>query len=412
MPETYDLIVHSHLRWDGVFQRPHQIMSRLSRQRRVVFIEEPLFLDSEPAGGGCPPSAGSGVRLEARQAGAAEGRGRAAGGRTPGAQRALGRSPGPNITVVQTFLPPQEEFLPAVSRQNQRLNREPIETFLARGGYRDVVRWHYAPMAIYLAGACSERAVVYDCMDEFSAFKGAPPDLVDHERELMRQSGIVFTGGRSMYENKRAYHSNIYRFDSGVDVEHFQQATLPNTLIPDDADELPHPIIGYYGVIDERMDREAIRLMAEREPSWQLLLIGPVTKIDAATLPQARNIHYTGQRPYEDLPGYLKAFDVCLIPFADNEATRYLSPTKTLEYFAGLRPVVSSPVADVVEHHGDIVRIARSPAEFVTQVRAALTEENRERLREGLKRAKAHTWDSLVAQMSDLVDQVLSRKSH
>jgi len=310
---------------------------------------------------------------------------------------------------VRTFLPPQEEFLPAVSRENQRQNRELIQAFLARGGYRDVVRWHYAPMAIYLAGACSERAVVYDCMDELSAFKGAPPDLIERERELMRQADVVFTGGRSMYENKRVYHSSIYRFDSGVDVEHFQKATLPETLVPDDADELPHPIIGYYGVIDERMDLEAIRLMAQRQPSWQLLLIGPVTKIDKATLPQGRNLHYTGQRSYEDLPGYLKAFDVCLIPFADNEATRYLSPTKTLEYFAGLRPIVSSPVADVVEHYGDIVRIARSPEAFVTQVRAALTEDNRQRLREGLKRAKEHTWDSIVAQMSDLVDQALNR---
>src|SRR5439155_12590377 len=182
-------------------------------------------------------------------------------------------------------------------------------------------------------------------------------------------------------------HSNIYRFDSGVDVDHFQQATLPDTLIPDDADELPHPIIGYYGVIDERMDLEAIRLMAEREPGWQILLIGPVTKIDPASLPQAPNIHYTGQRRYEDLPGYLKAFDVCLVPFADNEATRYLSPTKTLEYFAGMRPVVSSPVQDVVEHYAEIVRIARSPEEYITQVRAALTQDNRARLRQGLEHA-------------------------
>lgn len=382
LPETYDLVVHSHLRWDGVFQRPHHVISRLSRKHRVLFIEEPIFLDELSGGPAGPP------RLETRLVGA-------------------GLVPTPNVTVAQPFLPPQAEFLPAVSPENQGLNRALLETFLARGGYRNVVRWHYAPMAIYLAGVCSERAVVYDCMDELSAFKGAPPDLIDRERELMRQADVVFTGGRSMYENKRAFHDNIYRFDSGVDVEHFRRATVPETLVPDDADELPHPIIGYYGVIDERMDLEAIRLMAEREPSWQLLLIGPVTKIDAALLPQRRNIHYTGQRRYEDLPGYLKAFDVCLIPFADNEATRYLSPTKTLEYFAGLRPVVSSPVADVVEHYGDIVRIARSPQEFEAQVRAALTEDNRNRLRQGLERAKEHTWDSIVAQMSDLVVQVL-----
>jgi glycosyltransferase involved in cell wall biosynthesis len=375
LPETYDLVVHSHLRWDGVFQRPHHLISRLARRHRVAFIEEPIFLEG-----------GSGVRLETRL------------------------EP-PNITVVQPFLPPQAEFLPAVSVENQRLNRGLVEEFLARAGFQDVIRWHYAPMAVYLAGACSERAVVYDCMDELSAFKGAPPELIERERGLMRQADVVFTGGRSMHENKRAFHRNIYRFDSGVDVDHFQKATLPDTLVPDDADELPHPIIGYYGVIDERMDLEAIRRMASEEPGWQLLLIGPVTKIDEATLPRAANIHYTGQRSYEDLPGYLKAFDVCLIPFADNEATRYLSPTKTLEYFAGTKPIVSSPIADVVEHYGDLVRIARSPEEWVAQVRAALTEDNRERLRQGLERARAHTWDSVVAQMGDLVEQALQRTS-
>jgi glycosyltransferase involved in cell wall biosynthesis len=316
----------------------------------------------------------------------------------------------PNITVVQPFLPPQEEFLPSVSPENKRLNRGLVEEFLRRAGFQHVVRWHYAPMAVYLAGASSERAVVYDCMDELSAFKGAPPELIEREQELMRQADVMFTGGRSMHENKRVHHSNIYRFDSGVDVAHFQKATLPDTLVPDDADELPHPVIGYYGVIDERMDLEAIRLMARQEPGWQLLLIGPVTKIDESVLPQAPNIHYTGQRSYEDLPGYLKAFDVCLIPFADNDATRYLSPTKTLEYFAGTKPIVSSPISDVVEHYGDLVRIARSPEEWVSQVRAALREDNRERLRKGLQQARAHTWDSIVAQMSDLVDQTLRSK--
>jgi glycosyltransferase involved in cell wall biosynthesis len=373
LPETYDLVVHSHLRWDGVFQRPHHIISRLARRHRVAFVEEPIFLEDS-----------SGVRLETRL------------------------EP-PNITVVQPFLPPQTEFLPSVSPENQRLNRGLVEAFLARAGFQDVVRWHYAPMAIYLAGACNERAVVYDCMDELSAFKGAPTELIERERELMRQADVAFTGGRSMHENKRAYHSNIYRFDSGVDVDHFQKATLPDTLVPDDADELPHPIIGYYGVIDERMDLEAIQRMAQREPGWQLLLIGPVTKIDEATLPRASNIHYTGQRSYEDLPGYLKAFDVCLIPFADNDVTRYLSPTKTLEYFAATKPVVSSPIGDVVEHYGDLVRIARSPEEWVSQVRAALTQDNRERLRQGVERARTHTWDSIVAEMGDLVGQALAR---
>lgn len=385
MAEPYDLVVHSHLRWDGVFQRPHQILSRLARHRRVAFIEEPIFLDSEAAG---ESSVRGKVRCELNT-----------------------YQPGENITVVQPFVPPQEEPLPSVSPENRRLIRGLVEEFLARERYRDVVRWHYAPMAIYLGGACSERAVVYDCMDELSAFKGAPPELIEHERELMRQADVMFTGGRSMHENKRAYHPNIHRFDSGVDVEHFQKATRPETTIPEDADRLPRPIIGYYGVIDERVDLEALRQMAEAEPGWQFLMIGPVTKIDESALPRLPNIHYAGQRSYDDLPRYLKAFDVCTILFADNTSTRYLSPTKTLEYFAGLKPVVSSPVADVVEHYSDLVRIARSPEEWIAQVRRALTEREPARRRAGLERARQKTWDSIVAQMADRVENALHSAS-
>jgi glycosyltransferase involved in cell wall biosynthesis len=384
LAERYDLVVHCHLRWHGVFQRPHQILSRLAKSpgRRVAFVEEPIFLDPDGTNGGPTGPA----RLETQQ-------------------------PLPEITVLQPYVPPQAEFLPAVSTENQRLVRGMVEEYLAQERYRDVVRWHYAPMAIYQAGACSERAVVYDCMDELSAFKGAPPELIERERELMRQADVMFTGGRSMHEKKCALHPNIHRFDSGVDVDHFQKATRPETRVPADAAALPHPILGYYGVIDERMDLDAIRHVAEREPGWQILMIGPVTKIDESALPRLPNIHYTGQKGYDELPGYLKAFDVCLIPFADNDATRYLSPTKTLEYFAGMKPVVSSPVADVVEHYSDLVRIARAPEEWVTQVREALSDTNNARLRAGLDRACSHTWDSIVEQMAEQVERALRARS-
>jgi glycosyltransferase involved in cell wall biosynthesis len=278
-----------------------------------------------------------------------------------------------------------------------------VAEWLQSSGYRDVIRWHYAPMALYLAETCSERGVVYDCMDELSAFKGAPPELMDRERELIAQAAVVFTGGRSIFEAKRPLHPNTYRFDSGVEVEHFQQAARPETTLPDDAAQLPRPIIGYYGVIDERMDYEALEYLARRHPEWSLLMVGPITKVRDEDLPKAPNIHYTGQRPYSDLPRYLKAFDVALILFANNAATRYLSPTKTLEYFAGLKPVVSAPIADVVENYADIVRLARSPQEYDHAIKAALTEDNSERLRQGLDRARTHAWDAIVHQMREIV---------
>jgi glycosyltransferase involved in cell wall biosynthesis len=192
-------------------------------------------------------------------------------------------------------------------------------------------------------------------------------------------------------------------------MEHFEKAARPETPVPADAARLPHPIIGYYGVIDERMDFAAIEHMARAETGWQILLVGPVTKIREEDLPRASNLHYTGQRSYAELPGYLKSFDVCLVPFADNPATKFLSPTKTLEYFAGRKPVVSSPIADVVENYADIVRIARSPEEYVVQVRLALAEADADRERRGLEAAREKTWDRIVTQMEEIIEELTTR---
>jgi UDP-galactopyranose mutase len=366
------MVVHCHLRWDGVWQRPQQIMSRMARKRRIAFVEEPVFLPE-----------GEAPRLEVREA--------------------------DGVTVAQPHVPPQEEGLPKVSPANQQAIRDLVGPFLQQHGFAGGTRWHYAPMAVYMRDLSASPVVVYDCMDELSAFKGAPPELVERERELMAEAQLMFTGGLSMWLNKRRSHANCHRFDSGVDVDHFARAARPDTPIPQDARSLPGPVLGYYGVIDERMDYDAVRALSAAFPQGKVLLIGPVAKVDPAELPQAGNIVYLGQRTYGELPGYLKAFDVALVPFADNEATRYLSPTKTLEYFAGLKPVVSSPVKDVVENYAEIVRLARSPEEYVSAVRAALSEDNTERARRGLDRAREKTWDAIVAEMEALLAETTER---
>jgi len=366
------MVVHCHLRWEGVWQRPQQLLSRMARRRRIVFIEEPMFL---------PP------------------------GHTPDLK--VWEANG--LTLVQPHVPEQQEHLPAISAANRQIIRDLVGPFLRERGFCGGIRWHYAPMAVYMRDLCGSGTVVYDCMDELSAFRGAPPELIERERELMAEADVMFTGGLSMWLNKKQHHPNCHRFDSGVDVEHFQNATLEETEIPEDARNLPRPILGYYGVIDERMDYDALRALSQAFPEATLLLIGPVTKVDPAELPQAKNIVYLGQRSYDLLPRYLKAFDVALVPFADNPATKFLSPTKTLEYFAGEKPVVSSPVKDVVENYADIVRIARSPEEYVAAVRAALSEDNRERARMGLERAQEKTWDAIVAQMEELLAEAQER---
>lgn len=372
MSSKSPMVVHCHLRWDGVWQRPQQILSRMARERRICFIEEPIFL-----------APGEEPWLRTREEG--------------------------GVTVAQPHVPAQEEHLPRVSAANQEIIRGLVGPWLEANGWTGGVRWHYAPMATYMRDLTRDHTVVYDCMDELSAFRGAPPELVERERDLMAEADVMFTGGLSMYLNKRQHHANCHRFDSGVDVDHFQRATRAETPVPEDAQGLPGPVIGYYGVIDERMDYGAIRALSAAFPDGTILLVGPVTKVDPAELPQAPNIRYTGQRTYNDLPGYLKAFDVALVPFADNEATRYLSPTKTLEYFAGLKPVVSSPVKDVVENYADIVRLARTPEEYVAAVRAALAEDNQDRARRGLEKANEKTWDAIVQQMTALVDDAERR---
>jgi UDP-galactopyranose mutase len=365
LSEEKPMVVHCHLRWDGVWQRPQQILSRMARNRRIAFVEEPIFVHGEAP------------RLVVREAN--------------------------GVTILQPHVPPQEEHLPRVSDANKKIVRELVGPYLQEHGFTGGIRWHYAPMATYLADLTNDSLVIYDCMDELSAFKGAPVELVDRERELMNEAAVMFTGGLSMWQNKRQHHAHCHRFDSGVDVEHFHQATLAETQVPDDARNLPHPILGYYGVIDERMDYEAIQALADAFPEGTILLIGPITKVDPAELPKGPNIVYTGQRGYPDLPRYLKAFDVALVPFADNPATKFLSPTKTLEYFAGLKPVVSSPVKDVVENYSDIVRLAYSPAKYVSAAKAALAEDNTERARLGLEKANEKTWDAIVAQMEALI---------
>ncbi len=371
MTKDTPIVVHSHLRWSGVWQRPQQILSRLAEHYRIAFVEEPVFDDGQQPN----------MRVEE------------CGG----------------VTVFQPCVPAQREHLPSVSVENQRLILDLLRPLLQTHGYTGGVRWHYAPMALYLRDASESSTVVYDCMDELSAFKGAPPELVDRERELMAEADLVFTGGASMFENKRQHHPNCYRFDSGVDVEHFRQATLAETAVPDDIAELTHPVIGYYGVIDERMDYDAIRALSSAFPHGSILLVGPVTKVDPAELPRAANIHYTGQRSYGELPGYLKAFDVALVPFAVSPATRYLSPTKTLEYFAGEKPVVSSCIKDVVDNYSSIVRLARSPQDYVDGVAACLEEQDAERRRRGVLAAEARTWDAIVSEMRELLETALER---
>jgi len=282
------------------------------------------------------------------------------------------------------------------------------EDLVREHGLADYTLWFYTPMLLRAAERLSPGLVVYDAMDELSLFKGAQPELLPRERELLRLADVVFTGGVSLGKAKARVHGNVHAFPSGVEADHFRQALDPATPVPDDLDGLPHPRIGFFGVIDERIDLALLDEAARRRPQWSFAMIGPVLKIDERDLPQLGNIAYLGQQQYRDLPGYVKGFDVCMMPFALNDATRFISPTKTLEYMAAHKPIVSTPVADVVGAYSGAVRIAGTAPDFVHEIEAALSETEDERTSrvERERRILArNAWDAIAARMDQIMDE-------
>jgi glycosyltransferase involved in cell wall biosynthesis len=374
----YPFVVFSHLRWNFVYQRPQHLLSRLATRHRVLFVEEP---DPDPSGE---------LRWERSE-------------------------PERNVTV---YRPRTRSLAPGFHPEQLAEIAALMPELRAEAGSGDPVAWLYTPLALPLIDTLRPSAVVYDCMDELSLFAGAPPELHERESALLARADVVFTGGPSLFRSKQGRHGNLHCFSSSVDAEHFGRARPRRppgvrAVEPVDQVDLPRPRLGYYGVLDERLDFSLLDAMAEAHPEWQIVLVGPVAKIDAATLPRRSNLHYFGQRSYGELPAYLAGWDVCLLPFALNDSTRFISPTKTLEYMAAERPIVSTPITDVAEPYADIVRIAGEPRAFIAACEAALDEpaEGRAiraaRMREVIART---SWDGTAAAMEQLVTDALARR--
>ena len=358
------ILVHSHLRWDFVWQRPQQILSRLAKDHPVLFLEEPQWKDAP-------------LSLEVSE-------------------------PYPNVTRVVPVLRRGEHAtvdgqLEAIIAPLHRTLRE----HAALAGRFDMpVQWFYSPMsAPSLLDQFGAGPVVYDCMDELANFRYAPSDIAEREKLLLDRADVVFTGGYSLYESKSRHHSNVHFYGCGVDFAHYARAREPETEIPPEVATLPRPVAGYFGVIDERIDYDLLQHLAHRMLEVSIVMVGPVVKVEEGALPKARNIHWLGQRSYSALPALVKAFDVCLMPFALNEATQYINPTKTLEYMAAGKPVVSTAVPDVVRNFTPVVAIARSHADFEAAVRSALENSPEASIAAGIERARKASWESIVGEM-------------
>ena len=333
MPTLTPLVVFSHLRWDFVYQRPQHLLGRLAADRPVFFVEEPV------------PSADGANRFEVS-------------------------TPAPGVTVCRPHTTAAGGgFCDAQNKVLAQMVRQLVAEFTS--GTYDL--WFYTPLALPLADGLNPRVVVYDKMDDLASFQGASPELRGREEALLKRADVVFTGGPSLYRSTKGRHRNCHCFSSSVDARHFAQAAT-RMAEPTSQVKIARPRLGYFGVIDERFDAPLLAAVAAARPQWQFVMVGPVVKIDPATLPQAANIHYLGQQRYEDLPAFLSGWDVALLPFARNEATRSISPTKTLEYMAAGKPIVSTPIADVADPYGDVVGLAETPAEFVTACELALKE--------------------------------------
>jgi UDP-galactopyranose mutase len=365
------IVCFSHLRWDFVFQRPQHLLSRFARTRPVYVFEEPIWDETITT-----------ARLDLRTCEKS------------------------GVVVAQPHLPW------SLAGCEEATLKQLLDGMLKARRLRRPIAWYYTPMMLPFSRHIQTSAVVYDCMDELSQFRFAPPTLLALEAELLRRSDVVFTGGFSIYEYKKDQHANVHAFPSSVDKAHFAQArTMAETDLPADLSTIARPRLGYYGVIDERLDYDLIAAVADARPDWSIIMVGPLAKVTAEDLPKRANIHWLGGRSYPELPAYLAGWDVALMPFALNEATRFISPTKTPEYLSGGRPVVSTRITDVERSYGKLeaVAIADTPAEFVAACEHALALGRSGPWLEAIDLAlKDLSWDSTQERMSALVDKAVS----
>lgn len=348
----YDMLVFCHLRWGFVYQRPQHLISRLSKSLKVLFVEEPIpYTETE----------GGGFELE-------------------------------TINKNLHVLKPKAKDIAGIS--------DILKKFLSERQFQ--VGWFYSAAFSEILSDFKFGRVIYDCMDELSLFRGASPELVKQEKFLLSEADIVFTGGKSLYEAKSKNHENVHCFPSSVEREHFSIA-LEDLPLPEDIKEINRPIVGYFGVIDERIDLQLLHEVAVLRPQVNFVMIGPLAKIGEEDLPREKNIHYLGMKAYKDLPHYIAAFDVAMMPFALNDATRFISPTKTLEYMAAQKPIISTAIKDVERDYSHCIRIIKDPEGFATAIDQMLKLESTEIKKDYQKILDNTSWDNTAEKMKQLI---------
>jgi len=363
-----NIICLSHLRWNFVYQRPQHLLTRFAKTHTIYYIEEPLFHENDDR---------NEITLTNE-----------------------------NIHIITPYLNKNNPEN-ITERQHDLLKK-----LLYEKNINNYIFWYYSPMMLLFSHDFNPSLIVYDCMDELSAFKFAPPQLKQSERELFEKADVVFTGGHSLFQAKKDLHKNIYPFPSSIEKEHFSKARI-HTQEPKDQQDIPHPRLGFFGVLDERFDAELIRAVADKKPEWNFIFLGPVVKINTNDLPNNKNIHYLGGKSYNELPAYISGWDIALIPFALNESTKYISPTKTPEYLAAGKPVISTAIQDVVSPYGDenLVSIIHSAEEFIKAAELQLQQTSKAKWLKRVDEFLAeNSWDNTFNEMHAIINETLNTK--
>lgn len=364
-----DLVVLSHLRWNFVYQRPQHIMTQLASKRKILFVEEPS-IEKE-------------LRLHV----------------LPAIERPL-----KNLIVLHP------------KYANKPGDITLAEMILSQMKLFDIekpILWFYSPAFVTLAPMIPHSGIVYDCMDQLTLFRFAPKELEKNEKKLLSLADVVFAGGKSLFRDKSRFNPNTYLFPSSIDADHFKQADRTQLPIPSDIASIRHPIAGYHGVIDERIDYELLDRLSTRLPQVSFVFIGPTTKIDKETLPYRSNIHYLGQKDYRSLPAYLAAFDVAIMPFEANDSTTYISPTKTLEFMASGIPTVSTLIYDIYTDYADVVTIAGDDRAFAAAISYYLNEPTllkKKRIEKQKRIVSKTSWEDTAKEMSRLMETAILKK--
>jgi glycosyltransferase involved in cell wall biosynthesis len=366
------LIAICHLSWDWVWQRPQQFLSRLSQTHPVLFVETHCTRT---------PASFTRTRVARHYH---------------------------EVTILEVHLPQQHWSNAAfIDSERRRILQDRLANEF-KGRFNDAILWFNDPMAVTAyAGHLGERMIVYDCMDELSQFQGAAPGLVERELQLTRLADVIFCGGRKMRDKRLPLNPNTHFYGTGVDCEHFGAARSDELPVDPEIAALNGPVLGYFGVVDERLDYELITALADANREWSVAMVGPVAKVNPASLPRRPNLHWLGARPYEQLPAITKGFAVCLMPFAINAATEYINPTKALEYMAVGRPVVATAINEVRTNFSSVSRVARNHSEFIKMCRREARSPSRLRIQRGLKLAAENTWEAIAARMDGHINDVL-----